>query len=86
MAARLGGGALGFGRVQVPALRGCDLFDGCREGSRLLDDHYVILTVLAQMQLGKVKAFYTGSLELERDPSINDMYMCPYVCTSLCVR
>lgn len=61
-AGSLGGGALGFGSVDIPSLRGGGLFDGHREGTRLLDHHDVILTVLPQVELGEVKPLHSGSL------------------------
>jgi hypothetical protein len=70
-AGSLGGGALGFGSVDIPSLRGGGLFDGHREGTRLLDHHDVILTVLPQVELGEVKPFHTGSLQLERGGGVD---------------
>lgn len=57
-------GALRFGGVEVPTVRGRDLFDGDRQRAGLLDHHDVIFTVLTKMQFGKVKAFYAGGLKL----------------------
>ncbi|TNN31055.1 hypothetical protein EYF80_058791 [Liparis tanakae] len=37
-------------------------------GAGLLDHHHIILTVLAQVQLGKVKSLHTGSLQLRTHP------------------
>lgn len=32
-----------------------------------MDHHDIILTLLAKVQFGKVKAFHTGSLQLKKD-------------------